>query len=75
MELKIQKTDKIIIIFYAFLAISFTIGILYIDSTFDTIEHTIMFPQPVTELEVTKFVDLNQEEAFLIMTDVKNYRF
>ena len=73
MEIKIQKTDKIIIIFYAFLAISFTIGILYIDSTFDTIEHTVMFPQPVTELEITKFVDLNQEEAFLIMTDVKNY--
>ena len=73
MELKIQKTDNIIIIFYVFLAIVFTIGILYIDSTFDTIEHTVMFPQPVTELEITKFVDLNQEEAFLIMTDVKNY--
>ena len=73
MELKIQKTDKIIIIFYIFLAISFTIGISYITSTFDTTEHLIEFPQPVTELQITKIVDVNQEEAFLIMTDVKNY--
>ena len=73
MELKIQKTDKIIIIFYAFLAIAFTIGILHIASTFDTIEHPIIFLQPVTELQITKIVDVNQEEAFLIMTDIKNY--
>ena len=73
MEIKIQKTDKIIIIFYIFLAISITIGILYIASTFDTIEHTIKFPEPVTELQITKIVDVNQKEAFLIMTDIKNY--
>ena len=73
MELKIQKTDKIIIIFYAFLAIAFVIGILYIASTFDTIEQSIIFPQPVTELQITKIVDVNQEEAFLIMADIKNY--
>ena len=73
MELKIQKTDKVIIIFYIFLAITFTIGISYITSTFDTTEHLIEFPQPVTELQITKIVDVNQEEAFLIMTDVKNY--
>ena len=73
MKIKIQKTDKIIIIFYIFLAISFTIGILYIASTFDTIEQPIIFLQPVTQLQITKIVDVNQEEAFLIMTDVKNY--
>ena len=73
MELKIQKTDKVIIIFYIFLAITFTIGISYIASTFDTIEHIIIFPQPVTELQITKIVNVNQEKAFLIMTDVKNY--
>ena len=73
MEIKIQKTDKIIIIFYIFLAISITIGILYIASTFDTIEHTIKFPEPVTELQITKIVNVNQKEAFLIMTDIKNY--
>ena len=55
------------------MAISITIGILYIASTFDTIEHTIKFPEPVTELQITKIVDVNQKEAFLIMTDIKNY--
>ena len=73
MELKIQKTDKVIIIFYVFLAIAFTIGISYIASTFDTTEHVIKFPEPVTELQITKIVGVNQEKAFLIMTDVKNY--
>ena len=73
MKIKIQKTDKIIIIFYIFLAISITIGISYIASTFDTIEQTVIFLQHVTELQITKIVDVNQEKAFLIMTDVKNY--
>ena len=74
MELKIQKTDKIIIIFYAFLAIAFVIGILYIASTFEELGlPDSIFPQPVTELQITKIVDVNQEEAFLIMADIKNY--
>ena len=73
MELKIQKTDKIIIIFYIFLAISLTVGIIYIASTFDTIEQSIRFPQPVTNVQNTVYIDVNQEEAFLIMTDIKNY--
>ena len=74
MELKIQKTDKIIIIFYVFLAIAFVIGILYIASTFEELGlPDSIFPQPVTELQITKIVDVNQEEAFLIMADIKNY--
>jgi len=73
MKIKIQKTDNIIIIFYVFLAISFTIGIIHVTSTFDTTEQAILFPQPVTDLQTKKMVDVNQEEAFLIMTDIKNY--
>ena len=73
MKIKIQKTDNIIIIFYVFLAISFTIGIIHITSTFDTTEQVILFPQPVTDLLTKKMVNVNQEEAFLIMTDIKNY--
>ena len=74
MKVEIQKTDKIIIIFYIFLAIAFVIGILYIASTFEELGLSdSIFPQPVTELQITKIVDVNQEEAFLIMTDVKNY--
>ena len=74
MKVEIQKTDKIIIIFYIFLAIAFVIGILYIASTFEELGLSdSIFPQPVTELQITKIVDVNQEEAFLIMTDIKNY--
>lgn len=74
MKVEIQKTDKIIIIFYIFLAIAFVIGILYTASTFEELGlPDSIFPQPVTELQITKIVNVNQEEAFLIMTDIKNY--
>ena len=68
-----KKNDKIIIIFYVFLAISFTVGILYIDSTFDTTTLPNILPKPVTELEINKQVDIEKEKIFLIMTDLENY--
>ena len=68
-----KKNDKIIIIFYVFLAISFTVGILYIDSTFDTTTLPNILPKPVTELEISKQVDIEKEKIFLIMTDLENY--
>ena len=67
------KSDKIVIIFYVFLAISFGTAIFYIDSTYETTSLPNIIPEPVTELEITKIVGVNQEEAFLIMTDIKNY--
>ena len=67
------KSDKIVIIFYVFLAISFGTAIFYVDSTYETTSLPNIIPKPVTELEITKIVDVNQEEAFLIMTDIKNY--
>ena len=71
--MKIQRTDKIIIIFYAFLAISFTVGMFHISSTYIFDEEIRMFSFLDTAYGVVKVVDVNQEEAFLIMTDVKNY--
>ncbi len=68
-----KKNDKIIIIFYVFLAISFTVAILYIDSTFDTTALPNIIPKPVTELEIIKQVDIEKEKIFLIMTDLENY--
>jgi len=67
------KSDKIVIIFYVFLAISFGTAIFYIDSTYETTSLPNIIPEPITELEITKIVGVNQEEAFLIMTDIKNY--
>ena len=67
------KNDKITIIFYVFLAISFTIAIFYIDSTFDTTALPDIMPKPITELEIVKQVDIDKEKIFLIMTDLENY--
>ena len=69
----LKKNDRIIIIFYVFLAISFTVGVLYIDSTFETTTLPDLTPKIVTELEIIKEVEIDRDEIFLIMTDLKNY--
>ena len=57
-----QKNDKIIIIFYVFLAISFSVAMFYINSTFDTTTSLSNFlPELITELEVVKEVDIEKE--------------
>ena len=68
-----KKNDKIIIIFYVFLAISFTVGILYIDSTFDTTILPNILPEAVSELEIIKETEIEKEQIFLIMTNLENY--
>ena len=68
-----KKNDKIIIIFYVFLAISFTVGILYIDSTFDTTTLPNILPEAVSELEIIKETEIEKEQIFLIMTNLENY--
>ena len=105
MELKIQKTDKIIIIFYVFLAIFLIAFVLYVPSMFVTgglstctdMEYLTyecgLFGEeskyteqwiniynsgyrllaPNVNIENTRDVFQHKEEAFLIMTDVKNY--
>ena len=73
MQMKIQKRDKIIIIFYVFLAISFSVAIFYIDSTYEITSLPNIIPKPITELEIIKKVDIEKEKIFLIMTDLGNY--
>ena len=67
------KNDKIIIIFYVFLAISFSVAIFYIDSTYETTSLPNIIPKPVSELEIIKEVDIEKEKIFLVMTDLENY--
>lgn len=68
-----KNNDKIIIIFYVFLAISFTIGMLYIDSTFVTTSLPNIIPEPTTELEITQDFLGEREKIFSIMTNPENY--
>ncbi len=67
------KNDKIIIIFYVFLAISFSVAIFYINSTYETTSLPNIIPKPVSELEIIKEVDIEKEKIFLVMTDLENY--
>ena len=67
------KNDKIIIIFYVFLAISFGVAIFYINSTYETTSLPNIIPKPVSELEIIKEVDIEKEKIFLVMTDLENY--
>ena len=68
-----KKNDKIIIIFYVFLAISVTVAILYIDSTFETSTLPNILPEAVTELEIIKETEIEKEQIFLVMTNLENY--
>ena len=67
------KSDKIVIIFYVFLAISFGTAIFYVDSTYETTSLPNIIPKPVSELEIIKEVDIEKEKIFLVMTDLENY--
>ena len=46
----------------------------YINSTFDTTSSLPnIIPEPITELEIIKEVDIEKERIYHVMTDVKNY--
>ena len=69
-----KKNDKITIIFYVFLVISFSVAMFYINSTFDTTSSLPnIIPELITELEVVKEVDIEKEIIYRVMTDVENY--
>lgn len=72
--MKIQKTSKIIIVFYVFLAIAFAIAMFSINSTFDPYIIPNILPQAIKELEITKQTETDREKIFLIMTDLENYK-
>ena len=55
------------------MAISFTIGMLYIDSTFVTTSLPNIIPEPTTELEITQDFFGEREKIFSIMTNPENY--
>jgi len=68
-----EKNDKIIISFYILLIISFPISIIYFSNQFDIVEPPNLIPKAVTELELTKNVEIDRETIFNTMTSVNNY--
>lgn len=69
----IKKNNKVLIIFYVFLLISF-IGItFYFNSTYDTTPLPDLMPKPIKEIEIITETKIEKNKIFLLMTDLKNY--
>jgi len=70
----LKKNDKIVIIFYIFLAISFTGVIFYFDSIYETnTQLPDILPKPVKEIEIIKETKIEKNKIFLVMTDLESY--
>jgi len=68
-----EKSNKIIILIYVLLIISFPISIVYFSNQFDVVEPPNFFPQAITDLELTSNVEIDREKIFNIMTAVYKY--
>ena len=69
-----KKTDKIIIIFYIFLASSFIVSIGIINSTYSDLPTiTKILPSKITEIKFEKNVQVNKEKLFNVMINVEDY--
>ena len=68
-----EKNDKIIILFYVLLIISFPISIIYFSNQFDVVEPPNLIPRAVTDLELTRNVEIDREKIFNRMISVYNY--
>ena len=69
----LKKNDKIIIIFYIFLAILFFIGIIHTSSTFEDLPKPDWILPQLTYLEFEKTFEIEQEKLFLTMSDLENF--
>ena len=68
-----NRENKIIIIFYIFLAISFSSVILYFDSLLVHKDILDIIPRPIEHLDYEKIVKVEQKKFFDIVADVENY--
>ena len=68
-----NKTDKIIIIFYVFLASSFGLYVLTYDTGLDESLLEVVMPEKITEFEISRVVDVPNNRIFDVMTDIENF--
>ena len=68
-----KKTDKIIVIFYLILVISYVISMVYINNSFANVKFSQEDKKPVTELRVVKTVDVDKIKIFDTMADMRQY--
>ena len=68
-----NKTDKVILIFYIFLASSFGLYVLTYDTGIDGSLLEGITPKKITEFETSRLVDISNTRIFDIMADVENF--
>lgn len=68
-----NKGDKIIIIFYIFLAISYLTIIVYLDKSFSDIKMPEQAKSAITEINLTSQFPVNKTALFNAIADVNNY--
>ena len=68
-----NKTDKIILIFYIFLASSFGLYVLTYDVGLEESLLEIVTPKKITEFETSRLVDIPNNRIFNVMANVENF--
>ena len=68
-----NKTDKIIIIFYIFLASSFGLYVLTYDVGLEESLLEVVTPKKITEFETSRLVDVPNNRIFNVMADIENF--
>jgi len=69
----VNKTDKIIIIFYVFLGSSFGLYVLTYDTGLDESLLEVVTPKKITEFETSRLVDVPNNRIFDVMSDIENF--
>ena len=71
-----KKNDKYLLIFYVLIAGGSFVGLLYMDSSLEKpVGPLKIIPTPLSNIIITKIVDVETETIFTIMSDVENYPY
>ena len=68
-----NKTDKIIIIFYVFLASSFGLYVFTYDTGLSESMFEVVIPKQITEFETSRLVDVPNNRIFNVMADIEKF--
>jgi len=69
----VNKTDKIILIFYIFLASSFGLYVFTYDVGLEESLLEVVTPKKITEFETSRLVDIPNNRIFNVMANVENF--
>ena len=71
-----KKNNKYLLVFYALLVVGISVGWLYLDSSLEKpVGPLKIVPNPLSNINVIKVVDVETERIFTIMSDVENYPY